>query len=238
MQLTDKFRLRDKHGAELNRQAWVVNAIFNYVNEAQRHMLRWDRWLSYVDLARLTAGPARKLDLHAHTVQRVCRQHVESRKLQRKPWLRWRGRKSSGWVAFNTGHVSFDGEDFTFRGGDRARSPRLSGGSAQRRQGPRARDLEKTVRLGFAALARCIKVIPSATKLPPEFQAGIDANVAARYLVDVDDTAAPASHMRGCVCGTFRKDLVLGVSIKTPVAAGTSISRSKLPRRTVLQSPE
>jgi putative transposase len=116
MQLTYKFRLRDKHAAELNRQARAVNYIWNYCNEAQRHMLRWDRWLSYVDLARLTAGSGKDLDVHGHTVQRVCRQYVESRNLHRKAWLRFRGRKSLGWVPFNTGHVSFDGESFTFRG--------------------------------------------------------------------------------------------------------------------------
>jgi putative transposase len=116
MQLTYKFRLRDKHAVELNRQARAVSWVWNYCNEAQRHVLRWDRWLSYVDLAHLTAGASKELDIHSHTIQRVCRQYVDSRKLHRKPWLRWRDRKSLGWVPFNTGHVSFDGEVFMFRG--------------------------------------------------------------------------------------------------------------------------
>jgi putative transposase len=115
-QLTYKFRLRDRHAAELSRQARAVNVVWNYANEAQRHVLRWDKWLSYVDLARLTAGAGKELDIHAHTVQRVCRAYVDARRAHRKPWLRWRGRKSLGWVPFNTGHVTFDGECFTFRG--------------------------------------------------------------------------------------------------------------------------
>jgi putative transposase len=41
--LTFNFRLRDKHTAELNRQARAVNFVWNYYNGAQRHMLRWDR---------------------------------------------------------------------------------------------------------------------------------------------------------------------------------------------------
>jgi putative transposase len=114
--LTFKFRLCDKHAAELNRQAMAVNFVWNYANEAQRHMLRWDRWLSAFDLMRLTAGVGKNLDLHAHTVQRVCRAYVDARRMHRKRWLRWRGRKSLGWVPFNTGHVSFDGEAFKFRG--------------------------------------------------------------------------------------------------------------------------
>jgi putative transposase len=115
-QLTIKLRLRDKHATELDRQARAVNFVWNYCNEAQRHMVRWDRWLSKYDLMRLTAGASTDLDVHAHTVQHVCRRYVDSRRQHKLPWLRWRGSKSLGWVPFNTGHVSFDGEAFTFRG--------------------------------------------------------------------------------------------------------------------------
>jgi putative transposase len=114
--LTYKFRLRDKHAVELNRQARAVNAVWNYCNEAQWHMLRWDRWLSAYDLMKLTASVGKEFDIHAHTVQRVCRAYADARRAQCKPWLRWRGRKSLGWVPFNTGHVAFDGECFAFRG--------------------------------------------------------------------------------------------------------------------------
>jgi putative transposase len=114
--LTYKLRVCDKHCAELNRQARAVNTVWNYCNEAQRHVLRWDRWLSAFDLMRLTAGAGKDLDIHAHTVQRVCRAYVDARRAHRKAWLRWRGRKSLQWVPFNTGHVTFDGAGFAFRG--------------------------------------------------------------------------------------------------------------------------
>jgi putative transposase len=116
IRLTYKFRLRDKHAAEFNRQARAVNFVWNYCNEAQQHVLRWDRWLSAFDLQKLTAGSSKELDIHAHTIKCVCDQYVRSRKQHRKAWLRWRGRKSLGWMPFNTGHVMFDGETFTFRG--------------------------------------------------------------------------------------------------------------------------
>src|SRR6185369_10860304 len=58
----------------------------------------------------------RLLDIHSHTVQRVCRQYFNSRQTKRKPWLRWRGRKSLGWVPFNTGHVTLSNGQFVFRG--------------------------------------------------------------------------------------------------------------------------
>ena len=115
--LTFKFRLRDKHAAELNRQARAVNYVWNYVNETQQKAARAHRkWLSAFDLQRLTNGASKELDIHAHTIQRVCGEYDKARKTHKKAWLRWRGRKSLGWVPFNTGHVSFDGESFKFRG--------------------------------------------------------------------------------------------------------------------------
>lgn len=116
MKITYKFRLRDKHETELTRQMRVVNFVWNCCNEAQRHMLRWDRWLSAYDLMKLTANCSKELNVHAHTVQRVCRAYVDARQTHHKAWLRWRGRKSLGWVPFNTGHVTFDGETFRFHG--------------------------------------------------------------------------------------------------------------------------
>jgi IS605 OrfB family transposase len=115
--LTIKLRLRDKHASELNRMARAVNFVWNYLNETQQKAARARRkWLGYHDLAALTAGAAKELDLHAHTIQRVCRQYDNSRKTHKKAWLKFRGRKSLGWVPFNTGHVSFDGSVFKFRG--------------------------------------------------------------------------------------------------------------------------
>lgn len=117
MQLTYKFRLRDKHGAELNRQARAVNYVWNYCNETQQKAVQSRRkWLSAIDLMRLTAGSGKLLNIHAHTIQKVCQKYDRSRLVKNKPWLRWRCRKSLGWVPFNTGHVSFDGETFKFRG--------------------------------------------------------------------------------------------------------------------------
>ena len=115
--ITIKLRLRDKHIAELNRQARAVNIVWNYLNETQQKAARSGRpWLSRFDLQRLTNGAASGLDLHAHTIQRVCSTYETSRRTHKKAWLRWRGRKSLGWVPFNTGHVSSDGRAFKFRG--------------------------------------------------------------------------------------------------------------------------
>jgi IS605 OrfB family transposase len=114
---TVKIRLRDKHSAGLRRQARAVNIVFNFCNETQKKAVQAKRkWLSVFDLMQLTAGAGKEIDLHAHTIQRVCRAYDDARKRNKKAWLRWRSRKSLGWVPFNTGHVQFDGSDFVFRG--------------------------------------------------------------------------------------------------------------------------
>lgn len=117
IRITLKLRLRDKHAARLNRQARAVNFVWNYCNETQRKAAQSGRrWLSAYDLMRLTSGSGKDLGLHSHTIQRVCSAYADGRTAHKKPWLRWRGKKSLGWVPFNTNHVLFDGERFVFNG--------------------------------------------------------------------------------------------------------------------------
>lgn len=118
MQLTYKFRLRDTADSELRRQARAVNIVWNYCNERQREAVSKGRkWLNKFDLQKLTAGASKEIDIHAHTIQRVCAQYADSRFLHKKPWLRWRSNKKSlGWVPFNKGHVAYKDGAFWFRG--------------------------------------------------------------------------------------------------------------------------
>lgn len=117
LQITIRLRLCDRHTSALNKQAAAVNVVWNYCNEVQQKAARsFRKWQSAYDLMKLTAGAGKELDLHAHTVQRVCRAYHNALKVRKKPWLRWRGKKALGWVPFNTGHVTFDGQSFKFRG--------------------------------------------------------------------------------------------------------------------------
>src|SRR5688572_4695141 len=103
MHLTYKFRLRDKHAAELSRQARAVNYVWNYCNEIQQKAAQSRRkWPTAVDLQRLTAGSGPILDIAAQTVCKVCQFYERSRKIHRKAWLRWRGKRSLGWVPFHS----------------------------------------------------------------------------------------------------------------------------------------
>ena len=116
VQLTLRFRVKDKHARELNRQAGAVNFVWNYCNETQRKAARTGRiWLDAFALQKLTSGACIDLDLHAHTVQRVCSTYARSRSSRNRPWLRFRGKKSLGWIPFNTGHVAFRDCAFVFR---------------------------------------------------------------------------------------------------------------------------
>jgi len=115
--ITVKVRLRDKHKADLNRQARSVNFVWNYCNETQQKTARARRkWLSGFDLMKLTAGASADLGVHSCTIQRVCAAYDRARAAHKRPWLRWRSRRSLGWVPFSTGKVRFDGTAFVFNG--------------------------------------------------------------------------------------------------------------------------
>lgn len=115
--LTIKLRLCDKHASELNRQARAVNYVWNYLNDTSRKAWGRDRRrLSAYDLSALTAGSSKDLGLHSQTIQKVCQQFARSRDKSKRVSVRWRGRKSLGWVPFNTGKVKFDNASFKFNG--------------------------------------------------------------------------------------------------------------------------
>lgn len=115
MLLTYKFRVKDRHAKELNRQARAVNFVWNFCEETQRHALKWGkRWPTGFDLCALTSGANKELGLRSHTIQRVCRQYETSRKTNKKRSLKWRGKQSLGWVPFNTDQVKHRGGAFYF----------------------------------------------------------------------------------------------------------------------------
>lgn len=115
--LSIRLRLRDKHAAELNRQARAVNYVWNYCNETSGTAWKRDRrWLSKFDLGKLTSGSSGELGILAQTIKCVAHQFARSRDKARKASIRWRGRKSLGWVPFNVETMTFNGETFKFRG--------------------------------------------------------------------------------------------------------------------------
>lgn len=118
MRLTYRYRLKDKHARRLSAQSRAVNFVWNYCNETQQKAVRdGRRWLTGFDLVNLVSGCTKEgLDLHSHSAMRVCIQYEKSRRQHRKPWLKWRSKRSLGWVPFNAGHVQLRDGAFVFRG--------------------------------------------------------------------------------------------------------------------------
>ena len=116
MILVYRYRVKSLNGL-LNRQSRAVNYVWNFCNETQKHALRWSkRWPTGFDLNKLTAGSSKELGLHAGTINAVCEQYAKSRAQKRRPCLRWRGKKSLGWVPLKGRDLKREGDAFRFAG--------------------------------------------------------------------------------------------------------------------------
>jgi putative transposase len=73
--------------------------VWNHCNGAQRHALKHTmRWPNSGALQSLTAGAGGLIGIPAQTVQAACKEYVDRRGGCRKAKLRWRGKRSLGWV--------------------------------------------------------------------------------------------------------------------------------------------
>jgi len=111
---TFKYRVKSNNGW-LNHQSRKVNFVWNYCNATQKKVFQESRkHLSFFDLHALTSGVSKELDLYSQTIQQVCKQYSESRIFQKKGYLRFRGKRSLGWVPLNQQSLIHKGND-TFR---------------------------------------------------------------------------------------------------------------------------
>jgi len=116
MVLVYRFRVKSKNGM-LEQQAREVNFVWNYCNDRQKDALRFERpWLTGFDLNKLTTGSSKELELHSGVINAVCEQFAKSRGQHRRPYLRYRGRKSLGWVPFKGRDLHREGNAFRFAG--------------------------------------------------------------------------------------------------------------------------
>lgn len=115
---TFRYRIKDAtDGAKLDRMARAVNVVWNFCNATQQHALRWNRrWPTGFDLQKLTAGSGKELGLHSQTVQAVCEQYAIRRQQFKKRTLRWRGRRSPGWIPFKAVGVKVAGDTVKYSG--------------------------------------------------------------------------------------------------------------------------
>jgi len=116
MILVYRFRVKSKNGL-LDLQARKVNFVWNYCNDRQKDALRFERpWLTGFDLNKLTTGSSKALELHSGVINAVCEQFAKSRAQHCRPYLRYRGRKSLGWVPFKGRDLHREGNAFRFAG--------------------------------------------------------------------------------------------------------------------------
>jgi len=116
MILTYRYRVKSLNGL-LNKQARTVNFIWNFCNDRQKDALRFRRrWHSGFDLIKLTTGSCTELGIHSETIDMICQQYAKSRAQQGKAYLRYRGRKSLGWIPVKGRTLKRNGDTFKFHG--------------------------------------------------------------------------------------------------------------------------
>lgn len=116
MILVYRYRVKSLTGL-LNKQSRAVNFVWNFCNDRQKDALRFGRrWHTGFDLNKLTAGSSKELGLHSGTVNAVCEQYAKSRSQKKRPYLRYRGKKSLGWVPLKGRELKREGDAFRFAG--------------------------------------------------------------------------------------------------------------------------
>ena len=115
---TYRYRIKDSTAApKLNEWARSCNFVWNFCNESQEHALRWNqRWPTGFDLNKLTAGCSKELGLHSQTVQTVGEEYAARRKQFKKRKLRWRGKRSLGWIPFKASGIKVVDDTVTYAG--------------------------------------------------------------------------------------------------------------------------
>lgn len=134
MLTTWKFRIKDggSAGSTLGRMARSVNTVWNFAKATQRDALRArsarliedkksgnevaiPNFLSSTELDALVAGSSKELGLHSQTVQTITQEYSTRRK-QFAKLLRWRGKKSLGWVPFKASGIKWGDAEVTYCG--------------------------------------------------------------------------------------------------------------------------
>ena len=116
MILVYRYRVKSMNGL-LNKQSRAVNFVWNFCNDRQKDALRFGRrWHTGFDLNKLTAGSSKELGLHAGTINAVCEQYGKSRSQKNRPFLRYRGKKSLGWVPLKGRDIKETPSGFHFHG--------------------------------------------------------------------------------------------------------------------------
>lgn len=91
----------------LAKLANEVNFVWNYVNDLFfRNIQQRGKFLSAYDVDKYLVGATKEgLNLHIHTLQEIAFQYVVKRKMAKKHKLKWRSKRSLGWIPFKVGSI-------------------------------------------------------------------------------------------------------------------------------------
>jgi len=105
--LTYHFRIRNRNAEKrLCSYASKVNWVWNQLNEAQRTSVKryWNGttterfWFNEKQFQVLVKGVGQEIGLPQQSCTEIYTEYCKSRKQHKKNWLRWRSRKSLGWI--------------------------------------------------------------------------------------------------------------------------------------------
>ena len=114
---TFKFRLKSKSLSRLKVMARDVNFVWNYCNDTSvQYLDKRLKWLSYIDLQKLTAGCSSDLSINAQSIQAITHQYTQRRYQFKKRKLAWRSVRSLGWIPFNAQTASVKGDNVNYNG--------------------------------------------------------------------------------------------------------------------------
>ena len=124
MTKTFSFRIKDSTSAKhLRAMARAVNYVWNYCNEIQKKAAHDNRrWVNWVMLNNLTSGCSKELRLHSQTIQAIGERFHASLKEakfptgKKKRFLRFRGRRSQGWIPFKASGIKLRDDVVVYQG--------------------------------------------------------------------------------------------------------------------------
>ena len=131
---TYHYRIKDSGSSDktLSKMSRSVNMVWNFCKATQRDALKnkpvkiiKDKkigkeisipyFLSSSEMDELVGGSSKELGLHSQTVQAVSQEYT-TRRRQFKKLLRWRSKKSIGWIPFKSSGIKFSGNRIKYAG--------------------------------------------------------------------------------------------------------------------------
>lgn len=115
--ITYQFRIKDSSCKWLNRKSKTVNFVWNYCNETSFHAIRnYNTFLSKFDLNKLVSSSSKELELHSQTIQAISEEYATRRKKAKKRKLKWRTKKSLGWIPFKKSGIKVNDDSINYCG--------------------------------------------------------------------------------------------------------------------------